>query len=326
MDYKNDKTANRRRYKSRYHSPHNYKTQRSKSENRAAILVGVATFVVLASLVLIFTFGDSIYKFLDDTFTSGGKNQQPPAQTSTLGIATEAGVEDPTAKPVIIPTTTAATTASEAPDPTSATENKTQQSEDFNRLASAAGIDPVTSVASQLIFVETSDTTATVYTYEKDASGKWNEKFSAASAYIGEDGATDSCVPYDNATPKGVFNIESAMGTNSNPGASLSYKEIVYGDRWITDPASVNYNRMIDNNASLLDFETYQDLYEYTVSYPYAIIFDYNRNPADPSKGCAKFLHVSSKPTRGGVGISESELREILLWLKPESLPQIAIF
>ena len=55
MEYKNDKTANRRRYKSRYHSPHNYKTKRSKSENRAAILVGIATFVVLTSLVLVFT-------------------------------------------------------------------------------------------------------------------------------------------------------------------------------------------------------------------------------------------------------------------------------
>ena len=320
MEYKNDKTANRRRYKSRYHSPHNYKTQRSKSENRAAILVGVATFVVLASLVLVFTFGDSIFKFLDTAFTSGGNNQEPTAPVNTLGIATEPGSEEPTVKPVVIPTMSANTEA------TSATENKTPQSEDFNRLASAAGVDAATLTASQMIFVETSDSGAAVYTYEKGTDGKWNQKFEAVSAYIGEDGAAADSVPYDNVTPKGVFNIEYAMGTNPDPGASLNYHEIVKGDRWITDPASVNYNRMIDEKASLIDFETSQDLTEYTVSYPYAIVFSYNRSPVDASKGCAKFLHVSSKPTRGGVGISEDELYKILMWLKPESNPQIAIF
>ena len=68
MEYKNNKTANRRRYKSRYHSPHNYKTKRSGSSNRAPILIGIATFVILASLVLVFVFGDNIYNFLDNTF------------------------------------------------------------------------------------------------------------------------------------------------------------------------------------------------------------------------------------------------------------------
>ena len=59
MEYKNNKTSNRRRYKSRYHSPHNYKTKRGGSSNRASILIGVATFLILASLVLVFTFGDN---------------------------------------------------------------------------------------------------------------------------------------------------------------------------------------------------------------------------------------------------------------------------
>ena len=68
MEYKNNKTSNRRRYKSRYHSPHNYKTKRGGSSNRASILIGVATFLILASLVLVFTFGDKIYSFLDTTF------------------------------------------------------------------------------------------------------------------------------------------------------------------------------------------------------------------------------------------------------------------
>jgi L,D-peptidoglycan transpeptidase YkuD (ErfK/YbiS/YcfS/YnhG family) len=210
--------------------------------------------------------------------------------------------------------------------PTEAPTDATPQSGDFNRLAKAAGINSATVTAKQLIFVETSGTSATVYTYEKDSKGKWNEKFSPMQGYTGEGGASETSVPYDSVTPKGVFNIEFAIGTNPDPGTALSYNQIVYGMRWITDPNSVNYNRLIDGDATLIDFTECQDLYEYTRSYPYAVIFDYNRNPVDTSKGSAKFLHVGYAPTYGGVGIAETDLYNIMLWLDPANSPQIAIF
>lgn len=318
MEYKNDKTANRRRYKSRYHSPHNYKTKRSKSENRAAILVGIATFLVLASLVLVFTFGDSIYRFLDQTFHPSSiiSDKKPSSQSSTIGIATEPASEEMTAAP-----------AGETEAPTEAATDTTPQSADFNRLATAAGLNAATLSGSQMIFVETSGTSATVYTYEKDAQGVWNQKFSPMQGYTGEGGVSADTTPYDAVTPTGTYNIEFSMGTNPNPGTALSYHEIVYGMRWITDPASVNYNRLIDGDATTIDFETSQDLTEYTVSYPYCVIFDYNRNPVDPSKGCSKFLHVGYAPNnRGGIGIAETDLYNILLWLNPANTPQISIF
>ena len=314
MDYKNNKTSNRRRYKSRYHSPHNYKTQRSKSENRAAILVGVATFIVLAALVLVFTFGDNIYSFLDETFHPSSilKDQAP-----TLGVA-----KDATEAPTDSPTVSADQAPSQLPTESAST---APQSGDFTQLAAAAGLNPASLSGSQLIIVQTSGTDAVVYTYEKDGSGAWQQKFEPIYGYCGEDGAGES-VPYDHVTPKGVYNIEYAMGTNPDPGTALSYKEIVYGMRWITDPNSVNYNRLIDGDATYIDFDSYQDLYEYTVTYPYAVIFNYNRDNVDTSKGAAKFLHVASQPTRGGVGISEESLYNILLWLDPAKAPQIAIF
>ncbi len=319
MEYKNDKTANRRRYKSRYHSPHNYKTKRSKSENRAAILVGIATFIVLASLVLVFTFGDSIYQFLDETFhpssVLGGKNPSP--ESSTLGIARELSSEQPTSPPTLSPS------EAETQPPT----DPVAQNADFTRLAAAAGLNSATITGSQMIFVETSGTSATVFTFEKDAQGKWNQKFSPVQGYTGEGGASEVTAPYDAVTPKGTFHIEFAMGTNPDPGTALSYHEIYYGLRWITDPASVNYNRLIEEDGTMTDYETSQDLSEYTVSYPYCVIFDYNRDPVDPSKGCSKFLHVGYEPNnRGGVGISEDDLYNILLWLDPAKSPQIAIF
>lgn len=311
MEYKNDKTANRRRYKSRYHSPHNYKTKRSKSENRAAILIGIATFVVLAALILVFTFGDNIYAWLDNTFHPSSIVSDKPQQ-STIGIATEPPAEGATQKSIFtIPTET----------PTDAV----AQNADFNKLLTAAGLNSATLSGSQLILVQTDGTNATVYTYEKDADGVWQQKFSPMKGYTGEGGAADNSVPYDSVTPKGTFNIEYAMGVNYDPGTLLSYNEIYEGMLWVTDPNSVNYNRLVDETSEV-DFEDCQDLSEYTLSYPYAIVFDYNRNPAESDKGCAKFLHVSDHPTYGGIGISESELQDILLWLDPVKTPQISIF
>ena len=318
MEYKNEKTANRRRYKSRYHSPHNYKTKRSKAENRAAILVGIATFIVLTSLVLVFTFGDSIFQFLDDTFhpssITAGK-----AEDSTLGIATEAATEAAEAPKGFIPSITV---------PSEGVAGTPQaQSADFERLVKAAGLNTAKMTARQMIFVESSGTNATVYTFEKDSTGKWNQKFDPITGYTGEGGVKADTAPGDNVTPKGTFEIEYAMGTNYDPGTMIEYKEIVEGMRWITDPASVNYNRLLDDEPATEDFESYQDLTEYTVSYPYCLVLNYNRNPVDKTKGCSKFLHVSDKPTpRGGVGISESDLYNILLWLDPSKNPNVAIF
>jgi len=143
--------------------------------------------------------------------------------------------------------------------------------------------------------------------------------------FVGSGGAAADSVPFDEVTPMGLFNIEFAMGTNSDPGTKLSYSQIEYGMRWITDPASVNYNRMVDGDATYIDFSYCQDLYEYTRSYPYAVIFDYNRDPVDHTRGSAKFLHVAYAPTYGGVGIAESDLYNIMLWLDPAQNPQIAI-
>ena len=313
MEYKNNKTANRRRYKSRYHSPHNYKAKNPSSGKRAPILIGVTTFIVLAGLVLVFAFGDKIYSFLDNTFHPGAT-----LQNETMGV-TVLGTEEPTLPPAVTEGPTEAPT--EAP-----TYPPVDQSDEFKRLLAAAKLSENQLTGSQMIFAESSGTSAKVYTYEKDDRGMWMQKFAPISGFVGEGGVSANVGPTDNSTPIGTFGVEYAMGTNPDPGTLLSYKEIYVGLRWVTDPASVNYNRLVDSQETEVDYSSCQELHEYTVSYPYAVILDYNRNPVDPAKGCAKFLHVSDKPTRGGVGIPESDLQSILLWLNPDLSPTVSIY
>lgn len=319
MEYKNDKTANRRRYKSRYHSPHNYKAKSPGNGTRAPILIGVATFLVLASLVLIFTFGDSIYTFLDNVLHPTLKPEE-----ATLGVViatepalpSEAEPEPMTEAPTQNPSVTPSEGASEA---------SAVQSNEFNRLLAAAGLKAESLTNSQMIFVESAGTSAKVYTYEKGTDGIWKPKFDTIAGFVGTGGKAATVGPEDDTTPIGTYAIEYAMGTNADPGTALDYTMIYDGLQWVTDPASQNYNRLVDLDTPV-DYSTSQDLSIYTRSYPYAVVFNYNRDPVNPALGCARFLHVAEGPTYGGVGIAENSLQEILLWLTPEANPTISIF
>ena len=274
MEYKNNKTANRRRYKSRYHSPHNYKTKRGGSSNRAPILIGVATFLILASLVLVFAFGDHIYTFLDSTFHPSAL-PLPESETMGVVLATEEN-----APPAVV----------DVPDQTEAEPEPTQadgdQGDDFVRLLTAANLKAEDLKGTQAIFVESQGTAAKVYFFEKSADGQWTRQFDIVDGFVGTGGVSDNVGPADDTTPRGTYNIEYAMGTNMSPGTALEYYQIQYGMNWVTDPASVNYNRLVDA-SSPVDYTSCQQLYEYTKSYPYAVVFDYNRDPVDTTKGCA---------------------------------------
>ena len=260
-----------------------------------------------------FTFGDKIYSFLDTTFHPSAL---PLSESETMGVvlATEEA-----APPAVV----------NVPDPTEAGAEPTQtvgdQGDDINRLLTAANLKAEDLKGTQAIFVESQGTSAKVYFYEKAADGQWTRQFDILDGFVGTGGTSDNVGPADDTTPKGTFNIEYAMGTNMNPGTKLDYYQIQYGMNWVTDPASVNYNRLVDA-SSPVDYTSCQQLYEYTKSYPYAVVFDYNRDPVDTSKGCARFLHVASEPTYGGVGISENALGIVLGWLNPAATPTITIF
>lgn len=308
MAYKNDKTKNRRRYKSRYRSAHSYKQQRSSSQTKAAVLVSVLTFVVIASLVVVFTFGDSIYVSLNNLYADWTATEAP-TQTPT-----EAPTEAPTQAPTDPPT--------QAP-----TDPPVEQEDQFMQLLELNNLDLEDIKVSQMIFVDADEENLTckVYCYEKDSTGLFVQNIGPFDGYIGSEGIDATVGPYEYKTPTGLFKVEYTFGTRSDPGTAMEYTQFTSADYWITDPNSVNYNRWMNVTDYSGDWETSQWLFEYTVSYPYAIVFNYNRDPVDPTQGCAKFIHVSYSPTKGGIGISENDILSMLYWMKPSAVPYVAI-
>lgn len=304
MAYKNDRTKNRRRYKSRYRSAHSYKQKRSSSQAKAAVLVSVLTFVVIASLVVVFTFGDSIYTSLDEALSRATATDAPTVVTEAPTVAqTQAPTEAPTQPPV-------------------------QQSDEFMQLLSDSGMDLEDIKVNQMIFADVDEETFTckIYCYQKDETGLFTLAFDPLSGYIGKDGADTMVTPYEAKTPTGLFKLEYAFGTNYDPGTAMEYTMFSGDDYWITDPNSVYYNRWM-STLDGADWTSAQWLYEFTKSYPYAIVFNYNRDPVDPSQGCAKFIHVSYEPTSwGGIGLSHDDILTMLYWLNPSDAPYIRIF
>lgn len=309
MAYKNNRTKNRRRYRSRYRNAHNYRAKRSPSQTKAAAAVAVITFLIIASLVLIFTFGDQIYNWIDNALS--GIMPATVDEASPTQIETIAPTQVQTEKPTQPPKPTEAPTVA--------------QDEQFMSLLSSTGKTVDQLKNSQMIFVKTEGTVCTVYCYQKGSDGLWSEAIGPFSGYIGSQGASTDISPYESKTPIGTFNIEFAFGTKYDPGTKLEYYQVDIQTRWITDPNSINYNRFVED-VEYQDWEYSQWLYEYIYSYPYAVVFDYNRNPVDKSQGCAKFLHVSSDETDGGIGISEENLLSVLYWLDPGLSPTISIF
>ena len=304
MAYKNDRTKNRRRYKSRYRSAHSYKQKRSSSQTKAAVLVSVLTFVVIASLVVVFTFGDSIYNSLDMALAKARETDAPTqAPTMIETSATQAPTEAPTQPPV-------------------------QQSEEFMQLLSDSGMDLEDIKVNQMIFADVDEETLTceLHCYQKDETGLFTLAFDPISGFIGQEGADTMVTPYEAKTPTGLFRLEYAFGTNYDPGTKMKYSTFTEDDYWITDPNSAYYNRWM-STLDGADWSDAQWLYEFTVSYPYAIVFSYNRDNVDPSQGCAKFIHVSDSPTRwGGIGISQDDILTLLYWLDPDDGPYIRIY
>ena len=314
MAFKNDKTKNRRRYKTRYRSSHNYKQKRSSSQTKAAVLVSVLTFVVIASVVITFAFGDDIYNYLDKTMQNITAKDNSEKKPLKITVNTEA----PSEKPTKAPAPTEPPTEAETTPPV-------KQDADFENLLKLNNIKETDIVGSQIIFVDSeSDLSCKLYCYEKDSNGKWKKALSDFSGYVGSQGVSSTIAPNEQKTPLGLYRIEYAAGTSSDPGTGLDYDQFVYGDEWITDPNSAYYNRWMSEGSSS-DWETSQRLWRYTVSYPYMVVFDYNRENPDRSQGCAKFLHVQYAPTEGGIGVSESDLVTILQWLAQSKSPYIAI-
>jgi cell wall-associated NlpC family hydrolase/L,D-peptidoglycan transpeptidase YkuD (ErfK/YbiS/YcfS/YnhG family) len=137
----------------------------------------------------------------------------------------------------------------------------------------------------------------------------------------------------DHATPIGVFGVAGTMyGNQPNPGGlHYDYHRLACGDWWDEDPYSPQYNRFVHVPCGVTpEFAPWSEpLWTETVAYPYFAVVQFNMNPTRGGAnalGSGIFLHSwVGGATEGCVALRESQLLEVLRWLRPAKHPVIEI-
>lgn len=176
--------------------------------------------------------------------------------------------------------------------------------------------------SKQLIAVVSSGSSCTVYGFS-EADRNWATDF-VTSGYVGKNGVSAESREGDYCTPKGLFPLGFAFGTENLTDLSIPYRQLNENCYWVDDPESEYYNQW--QETTNITWNSAEHLIDYATSYRYTVVVNYNMNPAVPYKGSAIFLHCARKSyTAGCIAVPTADMRNILYWLKEEAAPMILI-
>ena len=179
---------------------------------------------------------------------------------------------------------------------------------------------------SQLILVIANGADATVYCFDRPETGIWTENSDIGSigGHVGKNGVSASKREGDGCTPIGLYPLGFSFGNCPKPDTAMEYTRITDTSYWVDDPGSTYYNEWVEGNENA-DWSSAEKLSEYTNSYAYAVVIEYNTDPTVPGDGSAIFFHCGEKPTVGCISVTQQNVLQILKWLNPEKEPNIFI-
>jgi len=194
-----------------------------------------------------------------------------------------------------------------------------------SQLASTGG-------AQQVIVVDApsfASTTATLFTYEDDGNG-WYQEFDPMAAVDASNGWLLGPARHegDRTTPAGIFDIGSTMyGVGADPGTLFPYHQLTCGDWWDEDSSDPGYNTFehVACGTTPPFAGASEALWTEGNAYPAMAVIDYNTPPVGPL-GSGIFLHADTgSPSIGCVTLSLPDLVAVLRWLNPALHPVIVM-
>lgn len=183
----------------------------------------------------------------------------------------------------------------------------------------------------QLIVVQSNGTQCTLYFFDKTDDGwKISEAIPSAPGIVGRSGVTTTKAEGDGCTPAGYYAIGPCYGEDATSVTAMEYHQIINGDFWVDDPASLYYNQFVRTTDSHVypDWRSGEDLYSLLRYYKYMAVVRYNMDPVVSGAGSAIFLHCQGgdTTTSGCVSTKEATMFAIFRWLKPSADPHILIY
>ena len=175
--------------------------------------------------------------------------------------------------------------------------------------------------SKQLIAVVSSGCSAVVYGFSAGEQG-WQMDF-VSNGCVGTNGVSANSREGISCTPKGLFSLGFAFGTDPLTDLSIPYRQLNENCYWVDDPASPVYNQWQETTE--INWNSAEHLIDYASSYHYAVVVNYNCDPIVPGAGSAIFLHCTAgaSSTAGCIAVPDSQMWDILHWLREEDLPLI---
>lgn len=145
----------------------------------------------------------------------------------------------------------------------------------------------------------------------------------AIPAKIGAKGMSPDHYDGSMMTPKGIYTLDFAFGTEPNPGSGLRYVQVGPDHWWDGDMKSPTYNTMQVCKKEQCRFNTSLSAGTENLDIPqyaHAVVMGVNKARV-PGKGGAFFVHsTDGGPTAGCVALDDATLVKIMRWLRPGAL------
>ena len=154
------------------------------------------------------------------------------------------------------------------------------------------------------------------------------KKFLTSTARIGRNGTVAGTKRKQSSgtTPRGTYTITETFGNGAAPHTSMPYHQVRRGDYWVGDNQSRYYNSL--RNSADGGFRWWlksgvnesENLRAFGAQYRYVAVINFNRPPDArvAYRGFGIFLHVKNgRSTAGCIGISASQMRQVLRYLRP---------
>lgn len=174
----------------------------------------------------------------------------------------------------------------------------------------------------QLVTVSSNGTHAEICFYTRENDAWTGEASMTCSGYVGDNGVSTDISEHCHATPKGLYPVGDAFYIGSKPDTGLDSFEITDDTYWVTDPDSDYYNQRVVGTDNK-DWESAEQMIKYE-DYKRGFVVDFNTE-CIYNAGSAIFFRIGSKPTAGGIALSQDNVENYLSHLDSSQNPYIII-
>ncbi len=132
----------------------------------------------------------------------------------------------------------------------------------------------------------------------------------------------------DGRAPAGIFRLGKIYTYDAAlpSGADFPFHQVGPADAWIDNPNLPDYNRFvtIDDPENPPPWFAKEKMRHNDFAYRWLVEIRHNSDPPQPNEGSAIFFHIrrgASRPTAGCTTMAESELVNLIRWLREDRRP-----